>query len=61
MTLTDKSRIEFEQSENISNSYFANIFHGSEYIGRRKIRARIEGFNNPFILALFAVITFQDG
>ena len=28
--------IEFEQSENISNSSFVNIFHESEYIDRRK-------------------------
>jgi len=28
--------IEFEQSENISNSSFVNIFHESEYIDKRK-------------------------
>ena len=42
-------------SENISSSSFVNIFHESEYIDRRKIRARIEGFS-PFTLALSVVI-----
>ena len=32
--------IEFEQSENISNSSFVNIFHENKYIDRRKIKSK---------------------
>ena len=32
--------IKFEQSENISNSSFVNIFHESEYIDRRKNKSK---------------------
>ena len=32
----ERQYIEFERSENISNSSFVNIFHESEYIDRRK-------------------------
>ena len=47
--------IEFEQSENISSSSFVNIFHESEYIDRRKKRARVQG-EAPYILALFLLV-----
>ena len=49
----ERQYIEFEQSENISSSSFVNIFHESEYIDRRKTRARIEGLF-LFTLALSA-------
>ena len=32
----ERQYIEFERSENISNSSFVNLFHESEYIDRRK-------------------------
>ena len=47
----ERQYIELARSESISSSSFVNIFHESEYIDRRKTRARIEGFS-PFTLAL---------
>ena len=32
--------IEFEQSENISNSSFVNIFHENEYIDRKENKSK---------------------
>ena len=45
--------IEFEQSENISNSSFVNIFHESEYIDRRKNKSKNRRIGLLLLLLFF--------
>ena len=48
--------IEFERSENISNSSFVNIFHESEYIDRRKNESKNRRIGFLLLLLFLLVI-----